>query len=49
MIDNTQRDIMFAFANEIAHACDIVGVNAIEVIKSGKLGYPRTNLPYQVQ
>lgn len=45
LIDNTNRDIMFAYANEVARACDSVGISAIEVIQAGKLGYPRTNLP----
>jgi UDP-N-acetyl-D-mannosaminuronic acid dehydrogenase len=45
LIDNTYRDVVFAFANEVARACDAVGINATEVIKFGKLGYPRTNVP----
>ena len=44
MIDNTHRDVSFAFSNEIAHACDAAGVSAVEIIRAGKLGYPRTNL-----
>lgn len=45
LIDNAQRDVQFAYANEVARACDAVGVSAAEVIRAGKLGYPRTNLP----
>jgi nucleotide sugar dehydrogenase len=45
LIDNAQRDVAFAYANEVARACDAIGVSAIEVIQAGKLGYPRTNLP----
>ncbi len=45
LIDNTNRDIMFAYANEVARACDSVGISAIEVIQMGKQGYPRTNIP----
>ena len=45
LIDNTHRDVAFAFANEVARACDAVGVSAAEVIQSGKLGYSRTNVP----
>jgi UDP-N-acetyl-D-mannosaminuronic acid dehydrogenase len=45
LIDNTNRDIMFAYANEVARACDAIGISAIEVIQVGKLGYPRTNIP----
>jgi UDP-N-acetyl-D-mannosaminuronic acid dehydrogenase len=44
LVDNAQRDVHFAYSNEIARICDAVGVSAIEVIRAGKLGYPRTNL-----
>jgi UDP-N-acetyl-D-mannosaminuronic acid dehydrogenase len=46
LINNTQRDMMFAFANEVAEMCDTLGISAQEVISSGNLGYPRANLPY---
>jgi nucleotide sugar dehydrogenase len=45
LVDNAQRDVQFAYANEIARLCDKVGISATEVISAGKLGYPRTNLP----
>ena len=45
LIDNAQRDVAFAYANEVALSCDAVGISAAEVIRAGKLGYPRTNLP----
>lgn len=44
LIDNSQRDVHFAFSNEVARLCDGLGVSAAEVIRAGKLGYPRTNL-----
>jgi UDP-N-acetyl-D-mannosaminuronic acid dehydrogenase len=44
LIDNTSRDVRFAFANEVARACDAIGINANEVIEFGKLGYVRTNV-----
>ncbi len=44
LIDNTSRDVRFAFANEVARACDAIGVNAGEVIRAGKLGYVRTDV-----
>ncbi|MBX7435551.1 nucleotide sugar dehydrogenase [Mycobacterium sp. Y57] len=44
LVDNTFRDVQFAFANEVARLCDAFGVNAHEVISSGKLGYSRTNV-----
>lgn len=45
MVDNAQRDVAFAYANEIARLCDAIGISAAEVIRAGKLGYARTNLP----
>lgn len=45
LVDNTYRDVQFAFANEVARLCEAFGVNAHEVIVSGKLGYQRTNVP----
>ena len=44
LIDNTYRDVQFAFANEVARLCDGFDVNALEVINGGKLGYSRTNV-----
>ena len=44
LVDNTYRDIQFGFANEVARVCDAYGINALEVINGGKLGYPRTNV-----
>jgi len=44
LIDNTSRDVRFAFANEVARACDAIGVSANDVIHFGKLGYPRTDV-----
>jgi len=45
LVDNTYRDVQFAFANEVARICESFDVNAHEVIESGKLGYERTNVP----
>lgn len=45
LVDNTSRDVGFAFANEVARMCGALGVSAADVIKFGRLGYPRTNLP----
>jgi nucleotide sugar dehydrogenase len=44
LVDNTSRDVWFGFANEVARACDAVGISAAEVIRAGGLSYPRTNL-----
>jgi nucleotide sugar dehydrogenase len=45
LIDNTKRDVMFGFANEVARLCDAIGISAAEVIRSGRFGYSRTDLP----
>jgi len=44
LIDNSSRDLFFAYANEVAKACDAVGISASEVIDSGKYGYSRTKV-----
>jgi UDP-N-acetyl-D-mannosaminuronic acid dehydrogenase len=44
LVDNTYRDLTFGFANEIAKLCSRAGLSAHEVIRAGKLGYPRTNV-----
>jgi nucleotide sugar dehydrogenase len=45
LIDNGRRDLMFGYANEVARVCDTIGVSAAEVIRSGRFGYTRTDLP----
>ena len=45
LVDNSNRDVFFAYSNEIANVCDGYGVSASEVIQKGKKHYPRTNLP----
>ncbi len=45
LLNNTQRDLMFAFANEIAVICDAIGVSASEVIRAGNMGYSRASMP----
>ena len=45
LVNNTQRDLNFAFANEVAHICDAVGVSATEVIRAGNMGYARSSVP----
>ena len=44
LVDNTYRDVTFAFANEIAQLCGHAGLSAHEIISAGRLGYPRTNV-----
>ncbi len=45
LVDNAQRDVHFGLSNEVARIADAIGVSALEVIRAGKLGYPRTQLP----
>lgn len=44
LLDNSYRDLFFAFGNEVALLCEAAGLDAHEVIASGKLGYTRTNI-----
>ncbi|MBN23402.1 MAG: UDP-glucose 6-dehydrogenase [Bdellovibrionaceae bacterium] len=44
LVDNTYRDVWFAYANEVARICDHTGIRASQVIQAGKLGYARTNV-----
>lgn len=44
LIDNTYRDTIFGYANELAKIGDHFGINASEVIKKVSVKYPRTNV-----
>lgn len=46
LVDNSQRDVYFSYANEIAKICDELKISATEVINSGKFKYGRTNLAF---
>ena len=37
LIDNAQRDGAFAYANEVARACETVGISAAEMIRAEEL------------
>lgn len=45
LINNTHRDLMFAFANEIAEMCDATGVASTQVIRAACENYPRSVIP----
>lgn len=45
ILDNTYRDVSFAFANEVSLICNSLNLDSNEVIKIGKFKYPRTNIP----
>ena len=44
LLDNSFRDLFFAFGNEVAMLCDAAGIDGIEVIHSANMGYARTNI-----
>lgn len=45
LINNTFRDTVFAFANDIALLCDEHNISAFKVIKAATEGYPRNPIP----
>ena len=45
LVDNSYRDIRFAFANELSLITESLGLDANEVIRSANLHYPRNNVP----
>lgn len=44
LLDNSYRDLCFAFANEIAVIARHLGLDGVEVIRAANDGYPRTNV-----
>jgi nucleotide sugar dehydrogenase len=44
LLDNSFRDLFFAFGNEVALLCDAVGIDGVEVIQAANMGYARTNI-----
>jgi len=45
MVNNTFRDAVFAFANEVALLCDNYNLDAYELIEAANEGYPRNVIP----
>ena len=45
LLNNSFRDVSFAFANEVAQMCERFGVNASGVIGAANWGYPRNKIP----
>ena len=45
LLDNSYRDLNFAFANEIAGLCEALGIDGLEVVRAGRMGYHRTHIP----
>ncbi|MFA5295597.1 MAG: nucleotide sugar dehydrogenase [Methanoregulaceae archaeon] len=44
LINNSFRDVSFAFANEVALMCDEYNLNAGKIIKAANSGYPRNTI-----
>jgi UDP-N-acetyl-D-mannosaminuronic acid dehydrogenase len=44
LMNNTYRDLIFAFANEVASMCTELNINAFKLIKSINMGYPREQI-----
>lgn len=44
LLNNSERDMMFALANEVALMCDAKGLDAHKVIAAANYKYPRSNL-----
>lgn len=45
LLDNTSRDVSFAFVNLFANLCEDQGLDACEIIKAANIHYPRNRLP----
>lgn len=44
LVNNTYRDLMFGFANEVAKIAGAFNLNASEIIESANRNYPRSNI-----
>ncbi len=45
LVNNTYRDLTFAYSNELSQVMDGFSLNTYEVIEAANLGYPRNNIP----
>lgn len=45
LINNTYRDLVFSFANEVANICDGLNINAFKLIEASNERYPRNPIP----
>lgn len=45
LINNSYRDTVFAFANEVAFLCDQYNIDAFDIISAANEGYPRNPIP----
>lgn len=45
LVNNTYRDLVFSFANEVSFLCDRYNIDAFELIGAANDGYPRNPIP----
>ena len=45
LVSNAHRDVLFGYVNELASLCQSQGLDAMEIVRAGNIGYPRTQLP----
>lgn len=45
LLNNTYRDLVFSFANEVSYICDQYNINAFKLIDAANEGYPRNTIP----
>lgn len=45
IMDNTYRDVMFAYANQIALLCEAIGLDMVPLVRAANSGYNRNNIP----
>jgi len=45
LVNNSFRDLSFAFANQLALICDHWNMDAAELVRAANEGYPRSNVP----
>ena len=46
LIDNSYRDVRFAYANQISLYCEKLGLNAYDIISKVNLGYHRNDIAF---
>jgi UDP-N-acetyl-D-mannosaminuronic acid dehydrogenase len=45
ILDNTYRDMMFAYSNQLALVCDALGLDMTPIVRAANQGYNRNNIP----
>lgn len=45
ILDNTYRDVMFAYANQMALLCEELGLDMVPIVQAANQGYNRNRIP----